>query len=431
MLKMTDISTTSSELELSSKGGGSSKTSLKHLKSGSRTDSFDKFVSDEVMIALAMMKVNSLNSLSEKQRERAMKLRAGINAGGSHALGGNGASGVKEEGFNVEGWRVTPVVYEDKVLPLEITHAIVAPLGGNRDSHKKLNNLKDSSSSFASSQRDSGSRIRASFCGRKDTNGKSHTANNTRNKVIEDCNFESEMANSDYTKQSDYSDHPTKDLDRTSLQVHNSSALSVNENQSFLEPLSSLQSTLKNMDNTDISNISPFSIAEDDGKCKSDSVMAEDKAVAETDKNTTVKRHKNSKMHIGNYDFDFGSSRTQSLSKLNKGRTVLEGHPLELPPLQDPPEKFHPTRKKFPGRWKMNTVDVVDFTDSSKSPFSRAHTPEGNPAEKSNTNSYLQHLRVNSGNKNRTNWNTILNDARKIDGYRKIHAEKRKREKEV
>ena len=49
----------------------------------SKTESFNKFVLDEVMIARAMMK-NPMDSLSEEQRERALKLKEGIGSGGKN-----------------------------------------------------------------------------------------------------------------------------------------------------------------------------------------------------------------------------------------------------------------------------------------------------------------------------------------------------------
>lgn len=53
-----------------------------YLKLQPKTEAFDKFVLDEMMIARAMMKrsSNSLSCLSEKQRQRAVKLREGIAA---------------------------------------------------------------------------------------------------------------------------------------------------------------------------------------------------------------------------------------------------------------------------------------------------------------------------------------------------------------
>lgn len=59
-----------------------------YLKSQPKTESFDKFVLDEVMIARSMMKKasNSLSSLNEKQRQRALKLRDGITARTSGAV---------------------------------------------------------------------------------------------------------------------------------------------------------------------------------------------------------------------------------------------------------------------------------------------------------------------------------------------------------
>lgn len=51
---------------------------LIYLKPQPRTESFDKFVLDEVMIARAM--ISQLNSLNEKQRQRAARLKEGIAA---------------------------------------------------------------------------------------------------------------------------------------------------------------------------------------------------------------------------------------------------------------------------------------------------------------------------------------------------------------
>lgn len=88
-----------------------------------KTESFDKFVLDEVMIARAMMKSNSqLCSLSGKQQQRAAKLREGIAARTaqlSNALkpSSNSVDSEGNERFSLEGW-LRPQVRSKKVLPL-------------------------------------------------------------------------------------------------------------------------------------------------------------------------------------------------------------------------------------------------------------------------------------------------------------------------
>lgn len=80
-----------------------------YLKPQPRTESFDKFVLDEVMIARAMIKSNSsqLNYLNEKQRQRAARLKEGIAAktsGGDVKPGRNSGNNEGKENNSLEGW---------------------------------------------------------------------------------------------------------------------------------------------------------------------------------------------------------------------------------------------------------------------------------------------------------------------------------------
>ncbi len=76
-----------------------------------KTESFHRFVLDEVMIARAMMKTNNpLQSLSERQRQRALKIREGIAVN---------TSGVDYNTANLDGfgWPGPPQIRSTKCLP--------------------------------------------------------------------------------------------------------------------------------------------------------------------------------------------------------------------------------------------------------------------------------------------------------------------------
>lgn len=127
---MSDSSIEEEDADISDDPGASkhSRTEPPFLSTRPRTESFDKMVSDELMIALAMMRVNSLSSLDEKQKERVTKLREKINVGDS---GNNGTKHQKTKkpvgkDFEVAGWSSAPNPSEKAVLPLGITHEILS-----------------------------------------------------------------------------------------------------------------------------------------------------------------------------------------------------------------------------------------------------------------------------------------------------------------
>lgn len=106
-----------------------SRSEPKFLNPKTRTKSFDKMVSDELMVALAMMRVNSISSLNEKQKERVMKLREKIKAEDTtvtHGHKGGKRKNKVEKDFELSGWSTAPIANEKAVLPLDITHEVLS-----------------------------------------------------------------------------------------------------------------------------------------------------------------------------------------------------------------------------------------------------------------------------------------------------------------
>ncbi len=130
---MSDSSEASIEEEEETTATKFTRTEPKFLNSRTRTESFDEMVSDELVIALAMMRVNSLSSLNEKQKERVKKLREKIKAGESAKDGTSHShkhrkskSNSMGKDFEVAGWSTVPNPSEKAVLPLDITHKILS-----------------------------------------------------------------------------------------------------------------------------------------------------------------------------------------------------------------------------------------------------------------------------------------------------------------
>ena len=108
-----------------------SRTGPKFLNARPRTESFDNMVSDELMIALAMMKVNSMSSLNDRQKDRVAKLREKIKARNSSQDSSSPSHKqkqrkIKDQDFELSGWTTAPDPKEKAVLPLDITHEVIS-----------------------------------------------------------------------------------------------------------------------------------------------------------------------------------------------------------------------------------------------------------------------------------------------------------------
>lgn len=124
-------------------------------------------------------------------------------------------------------------------------------------------------------------------------------------------------------------------------------------------------------------------------------------------------------------------------------RKKTEG-PIVLPPLQNSLAKL---RKKYPTVTRTLTSEFSDGLAKTEGVSMQQHliTTAGDfpqkhwstPAEEGQRNdtSYFNfatrdlnfhHPRAIRENQNRLSWTTILEDARKVDGYKQIHAENKK-----
>ena len=98
--------------------------------------SFDRFVLDEVMVARAMIK--TVNSLSDKQQSRVLKLKEGILHKAPRKTPNSQRCKRKENDFGMEGWSHDVPPRDPPVLPFGLANK--APFLG--DTMKESNHLK-------------------------------------------------------------------------------------------------------------------------------------------------------------------------------------------------------------------------------------------------------------------------------------------------
>lgn len=96
---------------------------------------------------------------------------------------------------------------------------------------------------------------------------------------------------------------------------------------------------------------------------------------------------------------------------------------FQLPPLQNS-LKYSLTRFPTINKW-ISKSEFATAAHHANDLSSHPYTPVGGSHMEENGIHYPQMFR---GNEKRPSWKTVLKDAGQLDGYRKIHADKKRRE---